>query len=458
MKFHSKPIEEHDEAPLPDEGRWEALVDHWIRHQARPAPPGGDHNACYVVSVHSGPASAATEAQQAEILGLVRAQGDRVVGGQTLQRRRPDPRTFVGRGAAEEIAARALEHGADLLVIDAELSPSQTRNLEDLTGLPICDREAVILNVFGRHARTRKAKIQVEIAHLEYLRPRIRGLGLQMDQQVGGIMRGRGPGETASELLARRLDGRLAELRKAFARLERAGRTQRKGRSDCRRIVLVGYTNAGKTSLMNALTAAELSARDLPFETLDTTSRCLTRHGGDVLLSDTVGFIRRLPERLLASFESTLAEIREASLVVVVIDAADPEWSMHLQTTEALVTRLGAGAIPRFYVFNKVDRLPATPASTPWHGLVVEHPHMALSSRDPEAVARLGHALIQAARHEHRRARILVPYENTEVTRQAYATCRVLDAEATETGLVLTLEGRPHLVERLERAGGRIRS
>jgi GTP-binding protein HflX len=289
-----------------------------------------------------------------------------------------------------------------MLVVDAELSPSQARNLEDATGIAICDRELVILNVFLRNARTRRARIQVEIAHLEYLRPRIRGLGLDMDQQAGGMVKARGPGETASELLARQLDGRLVELRKQLARLARSGDTQRKGREACSRIVLVGYTNAGKTSLMNALASAELSARDVPFETLDTTSRCLTRHGGDVILSDTVGFIRRLPPRLLESFESTLAEIVEASLVVVVVDASDPEWEMHLELTEAQITRLGAGQVPRFYVLNKLDRVATAPSPELLAGVGRGHGAMAVCSHDPAAMERLRAALIGLARKEHR--------------------------------------------------------
>src|SRR5690606_24589381 len=166
-----------------------------------------------------------------------------------------------------------------------------------------------ILNVFERNAATRRARAQVEIAHLEYLRPRIRGIGLNMDQQMGGSNKARGPGETASELLARQLDGRIAELRRRLEQLKRSDASGRKHRAGTSRVVLVGYTNAGKTSLMNALTHAGLSAKDRPFETLDTTSRRLSSHGGDVLLSDSVGFIRRLPERLFASFESTLAEV-----------------------------------------------------------------------------------------------------------------------------------------------------
>ena len=343
MKFHSKAIVEHDEVPLADDGQWEQLIEHWAARHSGPGQPGTEGTRCYVVSVGDWGDEVERDAQLAEILGLVRAQGNPVVGHETLRRARPEPRTYLGRGAASQIAARAREQGATMLVVDAELSPSQTRNLEDVAGLSVCDREAVILDVFARHARTRKARIQVEIAHLEYLRPRIRGLGLDMDQQTGGMVKARGPGETASELLARRLDGRLAELRKQFARLVRAGVTQRKAREASARVVLVGYTNAGKTSLMNALTDAGLSARDLPFETLDTTSRCLTRHGGDVIISDTVGFIRRLPARLLESFQTTLAEIVEASLVTVVVDLSDPEWRMHVETTDAQIAELGAG-------------------------------------------------------------------------------------------------------------------
>lgn len=451
MKFQSRPIEEHIEVPLADEGQWEALVTHWAQRHERPAGSvdGGNHD--YVVSVGAWLDEIQRDAQLAEILALVRAQGDRVVGHETLRRVRPDPKTYLGRGASLEIAARARELGADLLVVDAELSPSQTRNLEDVAGMAVCDREAVILNVFLGHAKTRKARIQVEIAHLEYLRPRIRGLGLDMDQQAGGMMHARGPGETASELLARQLDGRMAELRKQFERLVRAGDTQRKGRDACARIVLVGYTNAGKTSLMNALTDAGLSARDVPFETLDTTSRCLTRHGGDVILSDTVGFIRRLPPRLLASFESTLAEIHEASLVVLVVDASDPEWRMHVETTEAQITRLGAERIPRFYVLNKIDRVEAAPSEELLRRIAWGHPWMAVSSHDPEAMARLREALVRAARHEHRRVRLWVPYAATRVVTRAYAECRVLEAVALERGQHLTIEGVPHVIEQLRR-------
>jgi GTPase len=381
VKLSSKAISEHAEVPLADEGRWETIVEQWEARGRSAVVDAAEGNASYVVSVGPLRDPRVRAAQLAEIVSLVRSQGDRVVGQEVCQLAEPNPRTLLGKGTAEEIAARARAHGATMLVLDAELSPSQTRNLEDAAGIPVADREAVILNVFLRHARTRRARIQIEVAQLEYLRPRIRGVGLDMDQQTGGMARARGPGETASELMARKLDGRLEELHKALRRLEASGRTQRQQRGGCKRMVLVGYTNAGKTSLMNALTGAGLSARDMPFETLDTTSRCLTRHGGDVLISDTVGFIRRLPDRLLASFESTLAEIVEASLLVIVVDASDHERELHLQTTRELVEKIGAKDVPRFYVFNKQDRLPAALQAEELERWSEGHPWAALSSR-----------------------------------------------------------------------------
>ena len=458
MKFHSKPIEEHQEVPLPDEGRWEALVTHWARREAPQRPTAGGVNSCYVLSVGLWKEDVGRDAQLSEIVGLVQAQGDQVVGQETYRLVKPDPRTLIRSGVADRIGARATECGADLLVVDADLSPSQTRNLENATGLAVCDREAVILNVFQRHAKTRRARIQVEIAHLEYLRPRIRGIGLNMDQQAGGIMGGRGPGETASELLARRLDGRLGELRNQLRNLRQSDSVQRRHRRNCSRIALVGYTNAGKTSLMNALTASDLSARDRPFETLDTTSRCLTRHGGDVIISDTVGFIRRLPERLFASFESTLAEVREASLLVLVVDLSDPECSLQLHTTEDLLARLSADTIPRFYVFNKTDRLQEPTSADDLQTMSRGHEYLALSSRDGHAVAQLRKRLLLAARRRQPVRRVFVPYEASEVTNTIYARCRVIEAKPAQRGMQFVIEGEPYLLDQIARQSQKVLS
>lgn len=448
MKFRSSPIEEHEEVPLADGGRLEDRIAEWSEREALLRPVRKDVNRCYVVSVsRRGLAN-----NLAEILGLVDAQGDSVVGHEEHELVRPDPRTLLRSGVAERIGREARERGADLLVLDANLSPSQARNLEDAVGMPVCDREAVILNVFQRHARTRRARIQVEIAHLEYLRPRIRGIGLDMDQQAAGMMNARGPGETASELLARRLDGRLADLRRALARLKDSDDVQRKRRAGCRRVALVGYTNAGKTSLMNALTSAELSVRDRPFETLDTTSRCLSRHGGDVLLSDTVGFIRRMPERLFASFESTLGEVREASLLLLVLDSSDPELPLHLETTRAVLAKLGAGEVPRLHVFNKIDRLgePLAPSKLEeWSG---GHDHVALSSRDPEAASRLRDTILAIVRGSGEATELFVPYGATEALRLAYARCRVMKATPEATGMRFVLEGEAWVLAQIRGA------
>ena len=449
MKFSSDALEEHVEVPVADGGRWEDVIAEFdARHasvERRTDERRADHqSAAYVVSVGVGRGVEVTRGQRDEIVSLVRAQGDVVVGDEPLRVVETSPRTLLGRGACEAVAKRARELGADTVILDAELSPSQMRNIEDAMGMPVRDRESVILNVFLRHARSRRARIQIEVAQLEYLRPRIRGLGLEMDQQAGGLMNARGPGETASELLARRLDGRLAELRRALKKLQRSALEQRRGRSDAKTIALVGYTNAGKTSLMNALTRAELSARDVPFETLDITSRNLTRHGGDVVLSDTVGFIRRLPERLMASFESTLAEVTGADLLVIVVDASDPEWDLHLRTCEEVLERLDAGDTPRFYVFNKADKRAAM-SPRQIKNLAAEHGYASLCSHDEDAVAALNKTLIRCVQSANE-SEIYVAYEREDAVAAVYKRCRVLRADAKPRGLLFTVQAAPQVI------------
>lgn len=450
MKFHSKPVVEHDEVPLADDGRWEEIVDYWTKREAAPSLPQIDGpSKCYIVSVGSTRDTLIRQAQLAEIMNLASSLNYQIVGHEICYLTKPNPKTLLGKGTSEELAGRARSFGADLLILDAELSPSQMRNLEDLAGIPICDREAVILNVFLRHAKTRRAKIQVELAQLEYLRPRIRGVGINMDQQMGGAANSRGPGETASELLARKLDGRMAYLKRSLENLETSNKTQRQQRHSCQSIVLVGYTNAGKTSLMNALTAANLSARDMPFETLDTTSRCLTKHGGDVLLSDTVGFIRRLPEGLIKSFESTLTEICDASLLLIVVDASDYERKLHIETTEKVLKRLDANNIPRFYVFNKTDRLLSPLEDGVLDELCSGHPRIALSANDKNAVLKLKERLLQTVRGSHETATLYVPHSASATLSVVFGKCRVIRSDATYEGLNLEIQGDPQVIAQI---------
>ena len=453
MKFESKPVKEHKEVPLADDGDLENLVENFRNRAARREGSHSSPSGCYVVCVGDWSEDYSRDAQLAEIIGLVRAQGDRVVGSETIKQSGSDPATVLRSGKAKAAAERAVRLDAKMLIVDAELKPSQLRNLEDLTGMPVCDREGVILNVFLRHARTQTARIQVEIAHLSYLKPLICGLGVEKDQQAGGIMGGRGPGETASELLARRLDKRLAELKKVLRRVKVAGQSQRRKRDQCKRIALVGYTNAGKTTLMNNLASTELLAQDMPFVTLDTTVRCLTRHGGDVLLSDTVGFIRRLPNRLLASFETTLAELREATLIVPVVDASDPEWEMHLETTHKMLVTLGAEEIPRYYVFSKADRLESLPRKEVIDRVSSGHDYQFISNHDKAAIGELKETLLGRARADLRRTKVYVPFHASKAMETVYRSCRVMDTETKPNGLLFRLEAESYVIDEIKRLG-----
>ncbi|MEN0063837.1 MAG: GTPase HflX [Myxococcota bacterium] len=452
MRFRSDPVPEHGDVSVPEDGQIEALLS-----EAPPELEPDAPAATYVVSLGDWTSDVQRDAQLAEILGLVEANGHPIVGHESRVLKNPHRRTHVGPGVARALADRARAAGASLLVLDAPLSPSQTRNLEDIAGLSVSDREIVILGVFHRHARSKAARIQVEIARLQYLRPRIRGLGLDMDQQAGGGLYGRGAGETASELLARQIDDRLVRLRRAFSKLERAGAEHRKRREDTLRIALVGYTNAGKTSLMNALSGSELATRSRPFETLDTTTRCLTRHGGEVLLTDTVGFIRDLPKRLLASFSTTLSEAQEADLLAIVVDLSDPEWPLHLKTTEAQLDALGADGIARFTIFNKRDQVDVLPELD--EGTV--GPYRVVSSHDATDTDALRDALIETVRGARLvNATLHVPYAAAEVSTLIYSACRVVDSDADDEGMILTFQGSPGAVARVmargEEAGCRI--
>ena len=275
-----------------------------------------------------------------------------------VQRRdAPDPATFVGRGKADEILDASLEHDADTVVFDDELSPAQQFNLERILKRTALDRTAVILDIFAQNATTLEGKAQVELAQLRYRLPRLRGRGRQLSQQAGGIGT-RGPGETKLEVDRRRIQQRLARLEKDLRGLRRTRLNQRKSRRRSRyhTVAIVGYTNAGKSTLLRRLTGANVLVEDRLFATLDATTRRLQLPGGEtVLVTDTVGFIKKLPTSLVEAFMSTLEEVAEADLLVHLVDASAAEPEMHIDVVRSVLREIGAGDVDELIAFNKCD-------------------------------------------------------------------------------------------------------
>ncbi|HEY5452428.1 MAG TPA: GTPase HflX, partial [Polyangia bacterium] len=297
-------------------------------------------------------------ASVAELHRLGRTLGVDVVATVTQRRQSLHPAAVLGSGKLAELvtlAGEGLSAPIEAVLVDHDITPSQARNLEKATGVEVLDRTAVILEIFRRHARSRAAKAQVEIVRLQYLVPRLReqGRAKGQDRQRGGIG-GKGAGESSLELDRRKIRDRIAELTRDLAALENEQRTQRARRRDTSRVALVGYTNAGKSTLMRALTGSEVYVADKLFATLDTTVRPLVPEARPrVLVSDTVGFIDKLPHGLVTSFKSTLDEALEAGLLVQVVDASAPTFERHLAVTTEVLAEIGAGDVPRLLVFNK---------------------------------------------------------------------------------------------------------
>jgi GTP-binding protein HflX len=290
-----------------------------------------------------------------ELAALTRTAGGEVVERLIQVRPRLDPATLVGSGMVGQLRALTRMHGVDLLIFDEELSPTQQRNLEDAVRMRVIDRAALILDIFALHARTAEAKTQVELAQLEYRRPRLTGFGVELSRLGAGIGT-RGPGETKLEVDRRRLDQRIAALRRALERIDRERATQRGRRLGMYRIVLAGYTNAGKSTLLNRLTAAGARVSDQLFATLDANTKALDlSRQVRVLVTDTVGFIRNLPAQLVASFRSTLSEIREASLILHVADASDDQVDRRIDAVNETLGQIGAADKPTQLVFSKTD-------------------------------------------------------------------------------------------------------
>jgi GTP-binding protein HflX len=338
---------------------------------------------------------------------------------------------------------------ASVVLIDHDVTPSQARNLERATGAEVLDRTAVILSIFQRHARSREARLQVEIARLNYMAPRLRESGGGKDRQGGGIG-GRGAGESSIELDRRKLRDRVAELRAELQSIERDSSTRRKRREQQNTLALVGYTNAGKSSWMRALTGSGVLVQDKLFATLDTTVRALQPETVPrILISDTVGFIKKLPHDLVASFRSTLDEARDADLLVHLVDASDAAFPAQLEVTREVLREIEATDAPRLLVLNKIDKVDAETRAR----LVAEWPDaVPVSVKDPVDVALLRERIVAFFERDMVEADLVVPYAKQRLVGEAHSACRVVAESHDEHGTRLRVRARPEVIARL-RAG-----
>ena len=298
-------------------------------------------------------------AESLEELGRLATTAGAVILAQRVQTRpRPDPAYFIGRGLVDELKEQLADLGANCVIFDDQLTPAQQRNLETALEAKVIDRPVLILDIFATGARTAAARLQVELAQLEYTLPRLTGAWVHFSRQYGGIG-AKGPGETQLEIDRRRGHDRVAHLKKKLEKLGVQRETQRRGRADYFKVALVGYTNAGKSTLFNLLTKAEIETADKLFTTLDSTTRVMSSgFPCRVVFSDTVGFIRKLPHQLVESFKSTLEEVAQADLLLHVADCADPAMAEQIEQTRRVLAEIGAERVPYFMVYNKLDANP----------------------------------------------------------------------------------------------------
>jgi GTPase len=392
----------------------------------------GPERAVVIASLECGPDEEAD--RLAELEELLRTAGAVVEETLVQHRERPWPRTYLGTGKLEELKALVARVKPDLVAAEGQLTPGQQRALEDRLKVRVVDRTAVILDIFAQHARSAEGKLQVELAQLEYSYARQEGLWQHLERLGGGVGT-RGPGESQLESDRRLVRNRMATLRRRLREVARSRETQRERRvaSAVPRVALAGYTNAGKSSLMNALSGAAVSVDDALFETLDPTTRRIEVEGHEVLLSDTVGFIRHLPHQLVKAFSATLEEAREADLILHVADASEPEErrAARAAAVDAVLEEIGAEDVPRLRVLNKVDLLDAAARD-------------ALGWRDPDAVRvsavtgegldDLRRRLAEAARARLEALEVMIPYDRAGLIASVYAEGSQVVQEATAEG------------------------
>ncbi len=370
----------------------------------------------------------ADEESMEELAALLETAGGECVGVVTQSKDSPDPRTFIGEGKVVEVKALVEAMDADMVIFDNPLSPSQQRNLAEELKVGVLDRSALILDIFAQRARTREGRLQVELAQYKYLLPRLLGMWKHLERQEGAIGT-RGPGETQLESDRRVLRRKIAKLESELKDVRRVRATQRERRikNEVPVVAIVGYTNAGKSTLLNHLTGAEIPANNRLFDTLDTTTRTLEISDTcTVLLSDTVGFIRKLPHHLVEAFKATLEELEYADLLLHVIDASSPQWREQAAVVDQLIHELEADQTPRIEVFNKCDL---------WTGDIRPHgeDRVSISAKTgegmPELLATIGRMLDNGAR----RVAIHLPYDKGGLLDRLYQEAKVEQVDYGET-------------------------
>ena len=393
----------------------------------------------------------------AELAALAETAGSQVLEGLIQRRSRPDTATFIGRGKVEELRDAVVATGADTVICDGELSPSQLRNLEQQTKVKVVDRTALILDIFAQHAKSKEGKAQVELAQLQYLLPRLRGWGDSLSRQGGGAGGGagggvgtRGPGETKIETDRRRINQRIAKLRREIKGMRTVRQTKRSRRasSGTPAVAIAGYTNAGKSSLLNCLTQAGVLVEDALFATLDPTTRRTAAEDGRVYtLSDTVGFVRHLPHQIVEAFRSTLEEVSFADLVVHVVDGAHPDPEGQVSAVREVLAEVSADRIPELLVINKTDaadeetilRLKRT-----WPDAVF------VSARSGQGIAELHQAIAERLPKPAVDLRVLLPYDRGDLVARIHRSGQVLQTRHVDEGTELRVLVDDQLATELE--------
>jgi len=390
------------------------------------------------------------EASLTELRQLAKTLGFEVVGRFTQKRAGFDAAAYFGKGKREELRLMREQDAVDVVLVDHEISPSQAHTLEMEVGCEVMDRSMVILEIFHRHAASRYARAQVEIARLGYMAPRMREAAKEAGPKDRGRSGtgGRSGGESHGELDRRKIRDRIAELQEELDGMgleQKTQRARRREREGLARVALVGYTNAGKSTLMRALTGSEVLVANKLFATLDTTVRALHPETVPrVLVSDTVGFIKNLPHGLVASFKSTLDEALEASLLLHVVDASDAGFERQIAVTEEVLAEIGAKDVPRLVVFNKIDRGGDEAA------LRAKYPDCIVMSAKREGdVARLREAIVAFFQRGLVEAELFLPWSAQKLRGQIFATCTVLEERADGEGAVLRVRGEPEAIGRL---------